>query len=179
MSGAVVLVGLSGSGKSTVGRLVAAELGVPFLDTDDAVAAIAGKAVPQIFADEGEEHFRALETQVIVEQVALLGRCVVATGGGAVLRPANVAALGTGNLVVWLDAPAEVLAARLTGHVATAVERPLLRGGEARTRLEELAAARAPLYTQVAALRLDTAGLSAGEVAAAVVAAAGRWTTGD
>jgi shikimate kinase len=101
---------------------------------------------------------------------------VVATGGGAVLRPANVAALGAGNLVVWLDAPAEVLAARLAGHVATAVERPLLRGGEARTRLEELAAVRAPHYTQVAALRLDTAGLSAGEVAAAVVAAAGRWT---
>src|SRR5712692_104111 len=100
LSGAVVLVGLSGSGKSTVGQLVATTLGVPYLDTDDVVAARAGKPVPQVFADEGEERFRDLETEVIVEHCrgvlhtpARLGHCVIATGGGAVLRPANRAAL--------------------------------------------------------------------------------------
>src|SRR5712692_9071603 len=81
LSGAVVLVGLSGSGKSTVGQLVATTLGVPYLDTDDAIAARAGKPVPQVFAEEGEERFRDLETEVIVEQATRLGHCVIATGG--------------------------------------------------------------------------------------------------
>ena len=171
MSGAVVLVGLSGSGKSTVGRLVAQRLAVPFVDTDDLVATRAGKPVHRIFAEDGEEAFRDLETEVISAVIRPAGACVVATGGGAVLRPANRAALTAGNTVVWLDAPPETLAARLHDHAASPEERPLLRSDDLVARLAEMVAARGPYYSACATLRLDTAGKHPHRIADEIVVA--------
>lgn len=171
MSGAVVLVGLSGSGKSTVGRLVAQRLAVPFVDTDDLVATRAGKPVHRIFAEDGEEAFRDLETEVISAVIRPAGPCVVATGGGAVLRPANRAALTAGNTVVWLDAPPETLAARLRDHATSPEERPLLRSGDLVARLAEMVAARGPYYSACATLRLDTAGKHPHRIADEIVVA--------
>ena len=174
MSGAIVLIGLSGSGKSTVGRLVAARLGLPFLDTDEIIATAAGKPVHRIFADEGEDRFRDLETDVIVQRIGQTGACVVATGGGAVLRETNRAVLTRGTMVIWLDAAPAVLVSRLQGHVATPDERPLLRGDEPLARLTTMAAAREPLYASCATLHVRSDEMTAGEIAAMIVAEVGR-----
>lgn len=125
VGGALVLVGLSGSGKSTVGRLVAARLGLHVFDTDRMIEQRAGCTVAELFAERGEAVFRDLETEAVADACARPG--VVAVGGGAVLRAANRAYMRRGNLVVWLDTPAEILASRLTRHTQ-GEERPLLRG---------------------------------------------------
>jgi shikimate kinase len=125
VGGALVLVGLSGSGKSTVGRLVAARLGLHVFDTDRMIEQRAGCTVAELFAGRGEAAFRDLEAEAVADACARPG--VVAVGGGAVLRAANRVHMRRGNLVVWLDTPAEILASRLTRHTQ-GEERPLLRG---------------------------------------------------
>jgi shikimate kinase len=160
----VVLVGLSGSGKSTVGRLLGDRLGRPFVDTDDVVVALAGRPIPEIFAAEGEAAFRAVERRAVAW--ALEGAPgVVATGGGAPLDAANRERLWAGNLVVWLDAPVDVLVRR----VGTGAGRPLL-SGDAAARLSRLDEARRPVYA-TAHLHLVTSGLTPADVAAAIISA--------
>ena len=105
----VVLIGYRGTGKSTVGRLLADRLGLPFIDTDTLVEARAGKPIPAIFAADGEEGFHALEREVCAGLAAAQG--VIATGGGAVLDPENVAALRHGARVFLLEGPPEELPA--------------------------------------------------------------------
>jgi shikimate kinase len=166
----IALVGLSGSGKSSVGRALAAELGWEPLDTDPMVEQAAGMRIPQIFAELGEQGFREYEAAALREALSQPRR-IVATGGGAVLRPESRALL-RGVLTVWLDAPTEALVERLRQHDE---ERPLLSGDPV-ARIEGLRAARAHLYAEVAALRVETAGLSHAEVAQIVLQAmrAGR-----
>jgi shikimate kinase len=159
----VVLVGLSGSGKSTVGRLLAERLRRPFVDTDDLVADEAGLPIPQIFAERGEGAFRTLERRAVARAVAG-PPSVIATGGGAPLDTQNRAALWQRNLVLWLDAPLETLAARLGSAGAG---RPLLAGGQPAARLAALRAAREPIYATAHA-RVDTAARTPGETAEAI-----------
>jgi shikimate kinase len=161
----VILVGLSGSGKSTVGRLLGDRLSRPFVDTDDVVVALAGRPIPEIFAAEGEAAFRAVERRAVAW--ALEGAPgVVATGGGAPLDAANRERLWAGNLVVWLDAPVDVLVRRVG---AAGAGRPLL-SGDAAARLARLAEARRPVYA-TAHLHLVTSGLAPADVAAAIISA--------
>lgn len=160
----VVLVGLSGSGKSTVGRLLAVRLGRPFLDTDSLIVALAGRSIPELFDAAGEAAFRAVERQAVAQ--ALDGPpAIVATGGGAPVDAANREALWRGNFVVWLDAPVATLVGRLGRSGAG---RPLLANGVAE-RLTALATARRHIYAS-AHLRLDTSRRSAADVAAAILA---------
>jgi shikimate kinase len=140
---ALVLVGLSGSGKSTVGRIAAARLGLPFIDTDRRIEQVSGQAVAVLFAAEGENAFRQCETAVLAE--ACRQCAVVATGGGAILRAGNRALMREANLVVWLDVPVAALARRL-GHHDAGEQRPLLLGGDLRHRLEVLYQERRHLY---------------------------------
>jgi shikimate kinase len=152
----IALVGLSGAGKSSVGRLLAARLGWPLVDTDTLIAQAAGRSVAEIFVDQGEARFRDLETAAL--RLAFEQRpCVVATGGGIVLRPENRTLLRQLAFVVWIDAPTEILVARL---LADAEARPLVQGGQPAARLEMLRAARAALYAEVAHARVDAAGLA-------------------
>ncbi|MEE8601175.1 shikimate kinase [Euzebya tangerina] len=120
----IVLIGMMGSGKTTVGRHVAKALGRPFVDTDDVVEGELGKPISQIFDDQGERVFRAAETEAVRRVAAIHGQ-VVAVGGGAVLDPVNVTHLSSTGDLVWLDAPVHVLMANLTskGEVEA---RPLL-----------------------------------------------------
>ena len=113
----LVLVGLPGSGKSAVGRRVAARHGATFVDLDDVIEKAAGQPIPAIFAERGEAAFRALERQAVADlgppDVRPDVGLVVATGGGAVIDPRNRWALYRGRVPVWLDVRPEVLAQRL------------------------------------------------------------------
>lgn len=137
------LVGMMGAGKSTVGRPLAQALGYRFVDLDSVLEQTAACSIPQIFAEEGEEGFRALETAVL-DQLAGWHSCVVATGGGVVTRPVNWGHLQQG-VVIWLDAPEDLLLKRLQ---ADPTPRPLLDDPDPASRLGHLLAVRRPLYAQ-------------------------------
>lgn len=159
----VVLVGAMGAGKTTVGRLVAEALGVEFLDTDEMIERTAGKTVSEIFVDDGEPHFRALERAAVAEALAA-HEGVLALGGGAVVDPATRDLLA-GHRVVFLRVGLSDAAQR----VGLGVSRPLLLGN-VRGRIKQLLDERAPVYESVARHVVETDGLSAAEVADRVLA---------
>ncbi len=160
----LLLVGMMGVGKSTVGRLVADRLGWPYLDSDAQVMADTGRTVPEIFADEGEAAFRAEESRVLAEAVSGTDYVVVSVAGGAVLSEANRALLVRSGSVVWLRADPATLAAR----VGSGVGRPLL-GADPAAALAALDEERRPLYESVAALVVDVDTLTPEQVADRVV----------
>jgi len=167
MSRIVVLVGMMGAGKTTVGRSVASRLGVDFVDTDDLVEARAGKSVRDIFATDGEAAFRTLESQVLAESLKSPVDVVVAAAGGTVLSESNRAALREhADVVVWLDADVSALGER----ASRGAHRPLL-DGDVEDRLMALDGERRVLYQSVADVRLDTTGKGIAEVVQEVVAA--------
>lgn len=145
MTGNVFLVGLMGAGKTTVGKLLAKHLHKTFLDSDHELEARTGVNIPVIFELEGEEGFRAREANLIRE-LTQRRDIVLATGGGAVLRPENRAALAGGGIVVYLNASVEDLWLR-TRHDRN---RPLLQTADPKARLRELLEQRDPLYREIA-----------------------------
>jgi shikimate kinase len=145
LTGPVVLVGMMGSGKTTIGKKVAAALGVPFVDTDAEIEQREGRSVADLFARDGEPAFRQLEAAMLDDVVRRDAPMIVATGGGAVLADANRQLLRTRALVIWLRADAGLLAHR----VADDESRPLLVD-DARGTLERLIREREPLYREVA-----------------------------
>jgi shikimate kinase len=162
-----VIVGMPASGKSTVGSHVAEALGVPFYDADDVIEARTGKLIREIFSDDGEEAFRAIEEQVVLE---LLGKddTVVSLGGGAVLSSTIRTAL-RGMPVVWL----EVGVATATRRAGLNQLRPLLLG-DVRARMETLLAERRHLYEEVATIMLKTDRASTDELADQIVVRLGE-----
>jgi shikimate kinase len=157
-----VIVGPPGSGKTTVGTLLAQALGVSFRDTDTDIVERAGKPIPDIFVDDGEEHFRALEREAVVE--ALSGHDgVLALGGGAVLSAATRELLA-GHTVVYLT----VDLANAVARVGLDHGRPLLAVNP-RATLRFLMEQRKPLYEQVATHTIDTSGRTPEEVIAEIV----------
>jgi shikimate kinase len=153
----VVLVGAPGSGKSTVGALLAQRWGEPFADVDSVIESRVGKSVAEIFADDGEAVFRAFEESTTVELLDAPG--VLALGGGAVTSPVVRGAL-LGLPVVWL----RVTIAHAAGRVGLNEARPLLLGN-VRGRLVRLLNERTPLYAEVARASVDTDGLTPEQVA--------------
>ncbi len=136
------LVGMMGVGKTTVGRILARELNYRFFDTDAVIAQVANESIADIFATQGEEAFRELETQVL-GQLSAYTNLVVATGGGTILRLTNWSYLHYG-IVVWLDVPVDQLCDRLREDTT----RPLLRDGEIKSKLETLWQQRERFYAQ-------------------------------
>jgi len=141
----VYLVGLMGAGKTTIGKALAKRLTYRFIDSDHEIEARTGVSLPTIFEIEGEDGFRRREAQVIAE-LATLDRHVVATGGGAVLRPENRQYLQATGFVVYLDVPLPTLCER-TRHDRN---RPLLQVRDPLQKLKELHAQRDPLYRSIA-----------------------------
>src|SRR5690349_19922830 len=150
-AGSLYLVGMMGSGKTTVGRLLARRLKLRFLDCDHEIEARCGVKVPHIFEIEGEPGFRARETQVLAELVLLQG-VVLATGGGAVLAAENRRALAEHGTVIYLRARPEDLYQRVRHDR----NRPLLATSDPLRRLRELHAQRDELYASIADLVVDT-----------------------
>lgn len=157
----LTLVGLPGSGKSTVGRHLARRWGVPFVDSDHVIEQRLGGSIREFFASHGEEAFRDLEQQVLDELTAqAAGSCILATGGGAVLRAANRSHLHERSTVFYLKASPEELLHRLRNDKV----RPLLQVDNPGQRLRELYAQRDPLYTEIAHYTIDSVRLSASQL---------------
>ena len=138
----VYLIGMMGAGKTTVGRLLAEKLGYRFFDTDELIVKVRGKSINEIFAEDGEEGFREIETQVLAE-LSAYKNLTVATGGGIILRPLNWSYLQHG-IVVWLDVPVGQLYDRLRGDTT----RPLLKDRNPLAKLESILERREAFYAQ-------------------------------
>lgn len=149
--GSLILVGMMGAGKTTVGRLLARRLKRSFYDSDEEIERRCGVRIPVIFDIEGEAGFRARETQVIAELCAL-DNAVLATGGGAVLAEENRRIIAARGIVVYLHARPP----HLWQRVRHDRNRPLLATVDPQKRLDELYAERDPLYREVADLVVDT-----------------------
>jgi len=165
----IVLIGYRGTGKSTVGRLLAQRLGWTFLDADEELERRAGRTIREIFATGGEPAFRDLESAILTDLLAQDG-LVLALGGGAVLRDGNRRVIRSpGNRVVWLQAGAETLFQRICADPTTAERRPLLTAAGGTDEIVRLLAVREHFYRECAEFLVDTEGKEADEVAAEIV----------
>ncbi len=138
----IYLIGMMGTGKTTIGRLLAQQLSYQFFDTDAVIEQAAEQTIANLFAEQGEAAFRELETQVL-SQLSAYKQLVIATGGGIVLRRENWSYLRHG-IVVWLDVPIPVLQQRLEADTT----RPLLHTSDLPARLSDLMEHRRSLYAQ-------------------------------
>jgi shikimate kinase len=165
----LALIGLRGTGKSTVGRDLAKRLNWEFLDSDSIVQDRAGKSIRQLFAENGESEFRRLETEV-VQECCKRESVVIATGGGAVLNPANVAALRQNGFVVHLTASPSELWCRISKDRTTAETRPRLTTADTELdELKKLMLSRAAIYAQARHAEVSVEGRSPDEVLEAVL----------
>lgn len=161
-----MLVGMMGSGKSSVGRRVAEALDRPLLDTDTLVEERTGRSVRQLFEDGGEAGFRRAETEAVAVAAGWPEPAVIAAAGGAVLAPANREALSEAGTVVWLSATV----ATLLGRVRTGGHRPLL-GDDPEPVLRRLVEERTPVYEAMADAVVVVDDLTSEQVAECVLAA--------
>lgn len=147
----IFLVGPMGSGKTTIGRHLAKALKLEFIDSDHAIEQRTGADIPWIFDIEGEQGFRRRE-RAVIEDLTRRHGIVLATGGGAVIDPLNRADLAAHGIVVYLQASA----GKILSRTAKSQNRPLLKTVDPRARVEELLAAREPLYREIADIIVDT-----------------------
>ena len=169
----IILIGLMGCGKTTVGKELSKQTGMPLLDMDMVIEEQIGKPIADIFRDEGEAHFRALETALLryLETDAGAAFCknsIISTGGGVVMRPENREILRRLGFTVWLSVDVDILISRTSRNN----NRPLLRQPNREEILTNLLALRGPLYQETAHLTLDSSDLDIPAVVRAVHLAA-------
>jgi shikimate kinase len=167
----LILVGFMGTGKSTVGRLLARALGFRFSDTDAEIEADAGHPIPEIFAAEGEAGFRDREQAVLRRVLASSGQ-VVSTGGGIVLRPENRDAIRRGGTCVWLSARPETIWSRVSAES----HRPLLHTPDPQATIRRMLADREDLYRETAGMECPTDDRAPGDIARIIL---DRCAAGD
>jgi shikimate kinase len=164
----IFLIGYRGTGKSTVARLLASQLGWEFRDADAVLEAKFGRSITDIFQKDGEAKFRAMEVEVLAE-LCKLSRVVVATGGGIVLREENRELMRRAGRIVWLTADLDTLWKRMLADAAEGRPRPALSVG-GRAEIEELLRVREPLYRACAEFSVDTTGRTPEEIADEIAA---------
>lgn len=165
-TGNIILVGFMGSGKSSVAKEVSRVLGFQLADLDQLIKTKAGKSIPVIFSEGGEELFRKYEAEVLKEVAETqTDPLVIATGGGIVLKESNRELLKSLGFVTWLKASAEETFKR----VGENSDRPLLNGDDPFTTINTLIAERSPLYQEVAHFEVDTNDLSVFEIACGII----------
>ncbi|MFQ5846408.1 MAG: shikimate kinase [Candidatus Methylomirabilales bacterium] len=160
----IVLTGMMGTGKTTVGHYLAAQLQVPFYDLDELIEQESGLSIPAIFQERGETAFRVLERGVVSRLCELQG-CVIATGGGTITDPENLCRLQQRGEIICLTAAPERILARVEGME----HRPLLWHADKLERIRVVMRVRAPVYAALGE-PIDTTNLSVEEVAAQVLA---------
>lgn len=156
----VVLIGFMGCGKTTLGARLADMLGLTFVDMDDRIVEKAGCPITEIFARDGEAGFRRIESSVL-DELATGDRMVIATGGGVVTVPENMAKLKALGFVVWLNLPEKSIWSRVSRNRS----RPLLQTENPKKTIHELLEKRLPLYAAAADFEADTRGLTPDEAA--------------
>ena len=159
----IYLIGMMGSGKSTIGQILAKQIGYGFLDTDTSIERLTKQSIKEIFAAVGEEQFRLIESQVLSE-VSAHTKLVVATGGGIVIKQENWGSLRQG-LVVWLDVAENVLWQRLVADTT----RPLLLDPNPQAKLQEILASRRSRYGEADLKILITQERSPADIAAEIL----------
>ncbi|MDD4869977.1 MAG: shikimate kinase [Kiritimatiellae bacterium] len=159
----IVLVGFMGTGKTSVGKLLASELKMTFLDMDDVIKERAGKPISRIFAEDGETYFRSLE-RTLVKDLSCKKGLVIATGGGIVLNPDNISDFTKTGLVVCLLATSETILKRVSGDT----NRPLLSGDDKMKKILNLMESRRHLYEAIPH-KIDTTNLSLDNVVNQVI----------
>ena len=165
LSLSIVLIGMMGAGKSSVGQCLHRRTGLALHDTDEIVASKFGMSIPEIFAEHGEKKFREAETEAL-RRVQTEQQTIIITGGGIVLRKENVEILRHQAALVWLDADEETLFTRALRKQ----NRPLLQTTNPRKSFSEILRARRPLYANIADIRVDTSVLTDEETAVAILA---------
>jgi shikimate kinase len=166
---AIVLVGLMGAGKTSVGRRLAEKLGVSFVDADHEICVAAGKTIPEIFADHGEEYFREGERRVI-SRLLENGKQVLATGGGAFMNSETREQIRNLGISVWLKADLEVLLKR----VAKRNDRPLLKQDDPAVVMKSLIDLRYPVYA-LADITVESRDVQHGQMVNEVIKALAAW----
>jgi shikimate kinase len=165
----IVLIGMMGAGKSSVGTCLQRRTALALFDTDDMVAFKFGLSIPEIFSKHGEKKFREAETQALRE-LSKPRQAIIVTGGGIVLRRENLQILKRLGVIVWLDGNEETLFER----ASRSGNRPLLQGKSPRRAFARMLQARQPVYGSVADVRVDTSVLTDDEVAVAILSKLGR-----
>ncbi len=160
----IALIGFMGCGKSSVGRRLAMLTGHRFVDTDDMIVQAERRSISEIFAAEGEAHFRVIEKRVLSELVGVCG-VVLSTGGGLVLDSENRETLRKIAMIAWLDADPDVLFERAT----RSTRRPLLQTENPRLRFDGLLEKRIPIYSEFSDFRVDSTGIGHDEAAAQIL----------
>lgn len=160
----LVLIGFRGTGKTTVGKLLAQLTGRDFIDTDELIEKKMGLSIQEIVSRDGWPAFRDLERKVIKE-IAYGDQQIIAAGGGAVLDEENVQALKKNGLLIWLKANLQVISARLASDRETFSQRPSLTGKGTLAEIEEVFKHREKIYAQIAEMEIDTSNLNAKMVA--------------
>ncbi len=165
----IVLIGLMGCGKTTIGKELHRETRLPLRDTDSIIERHAGISIPKIFAQHGEAHFRDLETDLLrqLEQKKHL-TCIISTGGGIAIRPENRAILKNMGFVVWLDSDADTLYRR----IKHCTNRPLLKNPDPKGTLARLLEERNAFYRETAHLCIDTSNLHINEITYGIIESA-------
>ncbi len=161
----IFLIGPMGAGKSTIGEPLARQLKLPFVDMDRMIVEQTGRTIPQIFAEDGECSFRALEGRMLAELCASERPSVVATGGGIVLSAPNRERMHQAGVIIWLDVPPAIAAGRIRGDS----NRPLLADVDVSGKARELDHARRPLYAGIADHQVHTDRLTAYEAVADII----------
>ena len=170
----VTLIGYRGTGKSTVAVRLAGRLGCPWHDADDALETAVGMPIAALVRQRGEPAFRDEEMRIL-DRLLDTERCVLATGGGVVLRDGNREALRRrGGLVVWLTASADVIRRRLAADPATATRRPGLTGADPLAEVDAALERREPLYRECASFAVDTGTLAPEGIVEAIVSRLGE-----
>ncbi len=171
----IILIGLMGCGKTTIGKELSRMTGMPLIDMDAIIEEQIGKSIPAIFRDEGEAHFRALETALLRYIEGTVGTekgsVIISTGGGVVLKPVNRALLRRMGFTVWFNVDVPTLLER----TSRSNNRPLLQSPDRCAILEKLHRERSPLYAETAHLRLDSARISVRDTVPLVHQAALRF----
>ena len=169
----IVLVGMMGAGKSSVGRRLAARLGIPFVDGDAEIETAAGMTIPEIFDHHGEPYFRAGEARVIARLLES-GPQVLATGGGAFINPNTRAVISAKGLSIWLKAEFEVLMRR----VRRRADRPLLQTDDPAVTVKQLMAERYPIYAH-ADLTVQSRDIPHDKIVEEIIDALAKFMTGS
>jgi shikimate kinase len=165
----IALIGYRGTGKTTVARLLAESLACDWIDSDDEIERTASKSIAEIFAGDGEPHFRDLETAAL-RRLCQQDNTVLALGGGAVIRRENREILSAVGHVVWLEADVDTIFHRVAADATTAARRPNLTIGGGREEIAQLLADRTPVYRECATLAVDTLDKSPQQVAREILA---------